>query len=223
MGMALVEADSASYNYAETDAVRDFSMTVERGEIVGLIGPNGAGKSTAVKLMTGQLDRESGEITVKGIDPGKRPREVRERCGILPEREDPPTFLTVGEYMDYISEVRETEFDMDEWLERLNLDGREDELTGELSKGERQKLMVVQSFFFHPEVAFIDEPLINLDPVIQEEVKDIIREHVESGGALVLSTHVIQLAEELCDRVYLIEDGETRELDHTDNLLEEFR
>lgn len=221
--MSRITAENVSYSYPETEAVRDFDMEVEEGEIVGLIGPNGAGKSTAVKVMTGQLDRDSGKVEVAGIDPSEDSRAVRRKSGILPEREDPPTFLTVSEYMKYISEIREYEFEPSIWLDRLNLKGRENELTGDLSKGERQKLMIVQAFFHEPEVAFIDEPLINLDPVVQEEVKDIIREHVEDGGSVVLSTHVIPVAEELCDRVYLMEDGETRELDHTDNLLEEFR
>lgn len=221
--MSLVEAEEVCFSYPEAEAVRDLELEVSKGEIVGLIGPNGAGKSTAVKLMTGQLERDSGSLEVMGEDPGEKPRKVRESCGILPEREDPPTFLTVEEYLEYVSEVRERNIHSEKWLEKLNLEGREDELTGDLSKGERQKLMVVQALFFEPELSFIDEPLINLDPVVQETVKDLLTERRDAGGSVVLSTHVIPLAEEICDRVYIMEDGETRELEHTESLLEEFK
>jgi ABC-2 type transport system ATP-binding protein len=220
--MAKIDARGVSMSYGDVEALKDFSVEVGDGELVGLIGPNGAGKSSAIKILSGQIQRDSGDVEVLGIDPGERPKELRSRIGVLPEREDPPSFLTVEEYFDYVSEIRGEQIDREQWVERLNLEGKLGELTVDLSKGERQKLMIVQAFFHSPELVLIDEPLINLDPVVQEEVKRIFEEHIDSGGSLLLSTHVISLAEEVCDRVYLLEDGESRETGDTENLLEEF-
>jgi ABC-2 type transport system ATP-binding protein len=133
--------------------------------------------------------------------------ELRKEIGVLPEREDPPSFLTGNEYLDFVSDVR-GEVEDDALAERLGLT---EELRGQqtrnLSKGERQKFMVVQAFFHDPELVFIDEPLINLDPLTQEEVKDIFKEHKSNGGSMILSTHLVSLAEELCDRVVFLKEG----------------
>lgn len=200
------------------------SLSVDEGEIVGLVGPNGAGKSTLMQLMTGQERPDSGKVEVLGLDPSEKPRELREEIGILPEREDPPSFLTGDEYLQYVSDVRGEEVD-DEMLEMLGLSeekmGRE---TRSLSKGERQKLMVIQAFFHDPELVFIDEPLINLDPITQDRVKQIFEHHREGDGSMVLATHLVSLAEELCDRVAILENGEIREIvEDPENLREKFR
>ena len=220
--MSLVKVESVSKSYGEVQALENLDLEVSEGEIVGLIGPNGAGKSTAIQCMTGQHKRDSGTIEVIGTDPDQEPVEIRKKLGILPEREDPPSFLTGAEYLDYISEIRESDIDKEEWIDRLNLEGKMDKLTYDLSKGERQKLMIVQAFFHEPKLAFIDEPLINLDPMIQEEVKEVFKEAAENEGGVLLSTHVISLAEEICDRVYFLKDGKAEEVDEVENLKSKF-
>lgn len=205
--MTLIKASSISKSYPDFE-LSEVNLEVETGEIVGVLGPNGAGKSTLMQVLTGQIGRDSGDLDVLGLDPGENPVELRGLIGVLPEREDPPSFLTGREYLDFVSDIREEAMDW-EFPDRLNLDDHLlDQQTRELSKGERQKLMVVQAFFHEPELVFIDEPLINLDPLIQEEVKDVFREHRERGGSMVLSTHLVSLAEELCDRVVFLKDGE---------------
>ncbi|MFP4038652.1 MAG: ABC transporter ATP-binding protein [Candidatus Nanohaloarchaea archaeon] len=208
--MNLIEASGISKKYAGFE-LKKVDLEVESGEIVGVLGPNGAGKSTLIEILTGQTERDSGELQVLGLDPKKSPVGLRKRIGVLPEREDPPSFLTGKEYLNFVSDVRSEAMD---WSlpERLNLsDHLLSQQTRQLSKGERQKLMVVQAFFHEPELVFIDEPLINLDPLIQEEVKDVFREHRDRGGSMVLSTHLVSLAEELCDRVLFLKDGEVVE------------
>lgn len=205
--MTLIKASGISKSYPDFE-LSEVNLEVETGEIVGVLGPNGAGKSTLMQVLTGQIGRDSGDLDVLGLDPGENPVELRGLIGVLPEREDPPSFLTGREYLDFVSDIREEAMDW-EFPDRLNLDDHLlDQQTRELSKGERQKLMVVQAFFHEPELVFIDEPLINLDPLIQEEVKDVFREHRERGGSMVLSTHLVSLAEELCDRVVFLKDGE---------------
>lgn len=207
----MISAKEISKSYDGKQALESISLEVEEGEVVGLIGPNGAGKSTVMQVLTGQLPRNSGEAQVLGQDPEDDPEGLRERLGILPEREDPPSFLTGNEYLDFVSDVRGADIDKERWVEMMELEGKMEKETRLLSKGERQKLMFIQALFHDPEALFIDEPMINLDPRIQERVKERISEYASGGGVVLLSTHVIPLAEELCDRAYVVEDGRTVE------------
>ncbi len=221
--MSLIKADSLEKSYGDVDALNGINLEVDKGEIVGVIGPNGAGKSTLMKILTGQLDYDSGEVRVFGRDPQKEKIQVKKRMGILPEREDPPSFLTGREYFEFVSDIRNTEFDTGDWIEKFNLEGKMDKPTLELSKGERQKLMIAQAFYHEPELVFIDEPLVNLDPIVQEEAKKLFRDRKEDGGTVFLCTHVISLAEELCDRVLFLKDGKViDEITEVENLKEKF-
>ena len=221
--MAVIKADDVSKSFGGVEALKNISFEVEEGEIVGVLGPNGAGKSTLMKILTGQIKRDSGKVKVLGQDPEDDPAGLREKLGILPEREDPPSFLTGSEYLEFVADIRGESSRRDEWIEKLNMEKDMRKLTQDLSKGERQKLMITQAFFHEPELIFIDEPLINLDPFVQEKAKDVFREHVENGGTLVMSTHVVSLAEEMCDRVLFIEEGTVvEEVEEVENLREKF-
>ena len=220
--MTLIKVSNISKEYSDFK-LENVDFEVNEGEIVGVLGPNGAGKSTFMKVLTGQIERDSGDLDVLGLDPQEDSVNLRAKIGVLPEREDPPSFLTGREYLEFVSDIREEVMDW-EFPKRMNLnDHLLDQQTRELSKGERQKLMVIQAFFHEPELVFIDEPLINLDPLIQEEVKNVFREHKERGGSMVLSTHLVSLAEELCDRVLFLKDGEViEEVTEPENLKEQF-
>jgi ABC-2 type transport system ATP-binding protein len=221
--MTMIEVEELEKSYGDVEALTGVDLEISKGEIVGVLGPNGAGKSTLMKIITGQMEYDSGKVRVFGHDPEKQKVKIKENMGILPEREDPPSFLTGKEYFEFVADVRNTEFPAEEWIEKFNLEGKMDKPTLELSKGERQKLMIAQAFYHEPELVFIDEPLINLDPIIQEEAKDLFRERREAGGTVFLCTHVVSLAEELCDRVIFLEDGKVREVvDNVENLKEKF-
>lgn len=218
--MSIINSKNLEKSFGDLKALKDISFEINKGEIVGFLGPNGAGKSTTIEILTGQIERDSGELEVLGQDPEDDPVELRSRLGILPEREDPPSFLTGREYFEFISDIRDEEVDEANWIERLHLEGKLDKLTHNLSKGERQKLMIVQAFFHKPELVFIDEPMTNLDPVIQEEVKQIFDDHSET---IFLCTHNVNLAEEVCDKVFFIKNGEVvEEIEDTQNLREKF-
>lgn len=209
--MVLIDCSEVSKEFDGFE-LDDIDLTVDEGEIIGVLGPNGAGKSTLMKILTGQISRDSGVLDVLGVDPEEKPVGLRKKIGVLPEREDPPSFLTGGEYLDFVSDIR-GEANDDELADRLGLtDELKSQQTRNLSKGERQKFMVAQAFLHDPELVFIDEPLINLDPLTQEEVKDVFREHRASGSSMVLSTHLVSLAEDLCDRVFFLKDGKIIEV-----------
>jgi ABC-2 type transport system ATP-binding protein len=205
-----IEIRKMSKNFGELKAVDNLSLSVKEGELFGLLGPNGSGKTTTVKLLTGQLIPSKGGAKVLGIDVLKNPVKVREIVGIIPEQETPPSFLTSEEYLNFVAKVRnldDVKRRCDKWFELLEFEDQRNVLCKDLSRGTRQKLMFAQAFLHEPKLAFIDEPLINLDPIIQKKVKDFLQEYVANGNTLFFSTHVLQIAEEICTRIGIIDKG----------------
>lgn len=208
--MAAIETTGLTKTYDGLTALDGLDLSVEEGELFGFIGPNGAGKTTTLNLLTGQIRPTSGGATVLGTDPATAPVEVRRKVGIVPERESPPSFLTPREYFEFVAEVRgiaDVRSKVEEWSDRLRYRTKLDTLNADLSKGEKQKVMVTQAFLHEPDLVFIDEPLINLDPLIQERVKEFLIDYNEEDRTVFLSTHVMSLAEDLCDRVVILNEG----------------
>ena len=228
--MKAVETDELTKEYGDLTALGGLTLEVEEGELFGLLGPNGAGKSSTIEILTGQTKPTSGEARVMCVDPTENPVEARRRMGVLPEREDPPSFLTPREYFNFVGDVRGAELDgaVDDWAERLGFDDKLDSVSMDLSRGQKQKVMFAQAFVHGPELVFIDEPLTNLDPVIQERVKEFVVEYNEAGNTVFLSTHDITVAEEICTRVGIIQDGrlvaerDVEEVKAEGNLIDEF-
>ncbi len=208
--MVAIRVKNLRHMFGDVTALNGLSFEVEDGEFFGFIGPNGAGKTTTINVLTGQLEPDQGSVTVLGVDPVHEPVAVRERIGILPEREDPPSFLTPREYFDFVADVRgldAVEHRVEEWVDRLRFRDKLDTMNMDLSKGEKQKVMVTQAFLHEPELVFIDEPMINLDPIIQEELKQFLTAYNEQGNTVFLSTHVLDLAEDVCSSVGIIDTG----------------
>jgi ABC-2 type transport system ATP-binding protein len=196
--------------YDDVLALDDLTLSVERGAAFGFLGPNGSGKTTTIDVLTGQRTPTAGSARVLDIDPVADPVGVREQVGIVPEGEHPPSFMTPREYFQFVADVRDVdgvEDRIEEWADRLLFADTLDTLTTDLSKGQRQKVMLTQAFLHEPDLVFIDEPLVNLDPLIQERVKDFFREYHGAGNTLFLSTHFIEVAADVCDRVAVIADG----------------
>jgi ABC-2 type transport system ATP-binding protein len=208
--MPAVETTGLTKRYGDVVALSDLSLSVADGELFGLLGPNGSGKTTTIEILTGQREPTAGTASVLGKDPVTDPLSVRESIGILPEREDPPSFLTPREYLQFVGDVREIE-DIDDrierWARKLEFRGILDTISGDLSEGERQRVMLSQAFLHEPALVFIDEPLVNLDPLMQEEVKTHLKEYCADGNTLFLSTHFMAVAEQLCTQVGIIADG----------------
>jgi ABC-2 type transport system ATP-binding protein len=210
MSENVIEAEGLTKVYGDLTAVNHVSLSVEKGALYGLLGPNGSGKSTMIKMLTGQIRPTAGAATVLGIDVQKEPVHVRERVGIIPEQETPPSFLTALEYLQFVGAIRKIP-DIDEraawWFDFLDFADKKDVLCKDLSRGTRQKLMFAQAFVHKPELALIDEPLINFDPIMQHLVKDYLRDYVRAGNTIFLSTHILEVAEEICSGFAILHKG----------------
>ena len=210
--MAAIRTRELSKRYGDVVALDSLSLTVDDGECYGFLGPNGAGKSTTINILTGQLVPDSGEARVAGVDPVETPVEARRHVGILPESGRPPSFLTVREYFEFAAATRGIEEAtlterVDRWAERLEFAHKLDTLCTDLSQGERQKVLITQAFLHEPQVVFIDEPLTNLDPIMQERVKRFFETYREAGNTLFLSTHFVETAAEVCTQVGVLNRG----------------
>jgi ABC-2 type transport system ATP-binding protein len=230
--MAAIQTRELTKRYGDVVALDGLSLSVDRGECYGFLGPNGAGKSTTINILTGQLVPDSGGARVVGVDPVETPVEARKHVGILPESGRPPSFLTVREYFEFAAATRNLEDATVEkrvgaWAERLEFAHKLDTLCTDLSQGERQKVLITQAFLHEPEVVFIDEPLTNLDPIMQERVKRFFETYRAAGNTLFLSTHFVETAAEVCTQVgiinrgYLLEELRPRGMDG-DALLDRF-
>jgi ABC-2 type transport system ATP-binding protein len=212
MGMkqGIIEAEGLVRQFGDVIAVDNISLSVGEGELFGLLGPNGSGKTTMIKVLTGQIRPTAGSATVLGIDVKKDPVGVRERVGIIPEQETPPSFLTATEYLDFVGEVRhipDVQKKADWWFDFLDFNDKRDVLCKDLSRGTRQKLMFTQAFIHRPALALIDEPLINFDPIMQRKVKDYLIEYVRHGNTIFISTHILEIAEEICSGFAILHKG----------------
>jgi ABC-2 type transport system ATP-binding protein len=196
--------------YGDLVAVNHVTLSVEKGALFGLLGPNGSGKSTMIKMLTGQIRPTGGTATVLGLDVQQDPIGVRERVGIIPEQETPPSFLSAAEYLQFVGAIRKLP-DIEEraawWFDFLDFADKKDVLCKDLSRGTRQKLMFAQAFIHKPELALIDEPLINFDPIMQHVVKDYLMAYVKAGNTIFLSTHILEVAEEICSGFAILHKG----------------
>ncbi len=206
----MIEATELTKNYGNVTAVNRVSFSVTEGELFGLLGPNGSGKTTMIRMLTGQIPPTAGSARVMGIDPVKDPIGARGLVGIIPEQETPPSFLTAEEYLRFVASIRNLDAvdeRCDRWFDLLEFQDKRDVLCKDLSRGTRQKLMFAQAFLHEPKLALIDEPLINLDPIMQRTVKDFLKDYVQGGGTVFISTHILEIAEEICDRIGIIHNG----------------
>lgn len=206
----MIDVKNLSKFYGNTKAVDDVSFSVGRGELFGLLGPNGSGKTTMIKMLTGQIKPTSGSLRVHEVDVLEDPIRVRELVGVIPEQETPPSFLTAEEYLHFVAKVRKMEHyekACESWFEFLDFGDQKNSLCKDLSRGTRQKLMFAQAFLHEPELAIIDEPLINLDPVMQRKVKDFLAGYVKSGGTIFISTHILEIAKQICTSIGIIYRG----------------
>jgi ABC-2 type transport system ATP-binding protein len=206
----VIEARDVSKTYGDVHAVDHVTLLVEAGELFGLLGPNGSGKTTMIKMLTGQTRPSGGSATVLGVDVVRDPVGVRRLVGIIPEQETPPSFLTAKEYLEFVGAVRkipDSQTSANWWFEFLDFTDKKNVLCKDLSRGTRQKLMFAQAFIHEPALALIDEPLINFDPVMQELVKEYLAGYVKSGRTIFLSTHNLEVAEEICSGFAILHKG----------------
>jgi ABC-2 type transport system ATP-binding protein len=208
-----IQLTDLTKQFGNVTAVDSLSLSIGESELFGLLGPNGAGKTTTMELLTGQTTPDGGSLNVMGVDPVADPTGVRDRIGILPEQESPPSFMTPREYFHFVGSVRglpdqTVDERIDEWASRLGFSDQLDTLATDLSRGQQQKVMISAAFIHEPEAVFIDEPLANLDPIVQERVKEFLGAYQERGNTLLITTHDVDVAAELCSRVAIMYAGD---------------
>ena len=225
----MIEIKNVSKTYnGNVKAVRNLNLEINDGEIVGFIGLNGAGKTTAIKMMTGILKPDSGTIKVNGYDIVKEPLKAKQIIGYIADSPDMFLKLTGMEFINFISDIygvplKERKEKIKEFTERFDLQGLLDKPMQGYSHGTRQKMMVVAALVHNPEVWILDEPLIGLDPRSAFELKKMMREHADKGNSVFFSTHVLEIAEKLCDRIAIIDKGKVVFIGTLDELKKEYK
>jgi len=219
----MISVHSLNKWYGNKHVLKDLSLEVEDGEIFGLLGPNGAGKTTLIRVLTGQTPAD-GKVRVAGIDPLKEPIKVRELVGIVPENESVPNYLTVEEYLYFVTKIRKLDSAVvDRTIEEFDLESYRNNVCKDLSKGTKQRLMIAAAFIHNPRLLFLDEPFINLDPIYQKRIRDYIISYARSGNTIFMATHIIELAKKICTRVGIIKNGKIIKIvDDLENLEDVF-
>lgn len=204
--------------YGTSRGVEDVSLTVERGEVLGFLGPNGSGKTTVLRVLVGLISPTSGEVHVNGRSLFDDARSWRERVGYLPGELELYHNMTVTEYLRLFARLRgvDCSTEIDRLSERLGL-RCEARISG-LSKGNKQKVGVVQALMHRPEILVLDEPTSGLDPIAQEEFARIVDERRADGASIILSSHVLQEVENVADRVVILDLGHVLAVDTVESL-----
>ena len=206
----LVKAVDMAKKYGDFIALHPLNVEVHSGEFFGVFGPNGAGKSTFIKLLTGQLKPSKGLIEVLGINAVGDPQKLKANIGIVPESESPPSFLTPVEFLEFVAKLRnihDYKSEVEYWLDWFGLEEKRNTMCKDLSKGQRQKVMLSAAFIHKPKLLFLDEPFANLDPIYQRKCRQWLLDHVKQGGTIFLCSHVLEMAERMCNRMAIINDG----------------
>jgi ABC-2 type transport system ATP-binding protein len=198
--------------YGKFTAVDGIDLEVRRGELFGLLGPNGAGKTTSIRMIAGILRPTAGRVEVGGFDVQRQPLEAKHRMGYIPDRPFVYDKLTGGEFLRFAAALygqdgAAVERRIDELLELFELAPWKNELTESYSHGMRQKLIISGALVHRPEVIVVDEPMIGLDPRSARLLKDLFRQFVDRGGTVLMSTHTLEVAEQMCDRIAIVSRG----------------
>lgn len=208
-------------SYGAVKAVQGLTFAVAPGEVLGLVGPNGAGKTSTLRCLAGILPPTSGRVVVAGYDLAKDSVEAKRELAFLPDEPRFFDYLTVWEHLNFTARL----YGVEDWeararalLEEMELVGREKALPSELSRGMRQKLSIACGFLHSPKLILLDEPLTGLDPIGIRRMKDSLRRRAEEGAALVLSSHLLPLVEELCHRLLVIAGGRAMALGSLDEI-----
>ncbi|MFC7062686.1 ABC transporter ATP-binding protein [Halobacillus seohaensis] len=208
----MIEIQNVTKEFPGKTAVKDLTLEVENGKIFGFLGPNGAGKSTTIKMLTGILPVEEGRIAINGFDISKHPLKAKQLIGYVPDRSDVFLRLKGIEYLNFIADVYQVPTKVrKEKIEYLTKSfGIYEDLNDHIltySHGMRQKIVVSGVLLHDPEVWILDEPLTGLDPKSSYTLKEMMREHANKGNIVFFSTHVLEVVEQLCDEVAIINNG----------------
>jgi len=206
----MIEVSALTKRYGDFTAVRDLSFAVQPGEVLGLVGPNGAGKTSTLRSLAGIIPANGGNVRICGIDLAADPVAAKRRLAFFPDEPRLFDYLTVRQHLNFIARiygVANHEAVAQTLLEELEIAEKADHLPGELSRGMKQKLAIACGLLHGPSVMFFDEPLTGLDPLGIRRMKDSILRRAREGAAIVLSSHLLGLLEEVCSHVLILKKG----------------
>ena len=218
-----IETFNLTKNYGSLAAVNNLNLKIRSGEVFGFLGPNGAGKTTTIKLMTGLLKPTSGTVKIMGKDIQEDPLGAKKNIGLIPDEPQIYEKLTGIEFLRFIGNMfemdrKEIEEKIKELLKLFDLTGRGEELNQSYSHGMKQKMAIAGALIHSPGVLFFDEPTVGLDPKSAKIIKDIIKFRAKSGDCIFMSTHILEIAERICDRVGIINNGVLAAVGNMDEL-----
>ena len=217
--MQAIEVQNLRKTYGTTVAVEDISFEVQTGEIFGMVGPNGAGKTTTIECVEGLRRPDAGYVRVLGLDPQRHGYALRQRIGVQLQESALPDRIKVWEALDLFTALYPQTVDGEELLELLNLQGQRHTPFAKLSGGQKQRLFIALALINDPQLVFLDELTTGLDPQARRAMWDLVRRIRERGKTVFLTTHYMEEAERLCDRVAIVEQGKIVALDSPQNLI----
>lgn len=215
----IVKVEGLSKTYGKTIAVDRISFEVQEGEIFGMVGPNGAGKTTTIEIIEGLRRADAGKIQVLGLDPVKQERQLRPLLGIQLQQAHLPDNLKVWEALDLYSSFYDHTLDWEDLISRLGLEEKRNTVFRKLSGGQQQRLFIALALLNDPQLVFLDELTTGLDPHARHAIWDMVREIQARGKTIFLTTHNMEEAERLCDRVAILDSGKIVAIDTPANLI----
>lgn len=227
MSIKLIEAKNLKKSFGDFVAVDNINLTVERGEVVGFLGPNGAGKSTTMKMLTGFLEPDGGEIFIEGIDLKSKPLEAKKSIGYLPEGAPSYSDMEVSEFLSFVGKMRGLNNNgslntrLSDMAEQINLKEVWHKPIETLSKGFKRRVGIAQALIHDPDILILDEPTDGLDPNQKYEMRDLIKK-ISTNKAIVISTHILEEVEAVCSRTVIIANGQLLANETPDNLGKQF-
>ncbi len=209
----MIETINLTKKFKKLTAVKNLNLNVKNGEIYGFLGPNGAGKTTTIKMICGLLAPTSGRVKIDGIDLAENPIEAKSRIGLIPDTPNVYPKLSGREFLYFVADIydvprKKARKRAEEIFEMFDLKDKADELIETYSHGMKQKIVIGAALIHDPSVIVLDEPTVGLDPKSAKLVKDLLRALADKGKTVFMSTHILEIAERMCDRVGIINHGE---------------
>ena len=221
MSNSIIRVENLVKNYGHFEAVKSVSFNVEEGEIFGLLGPNGAGKSTTLEIIETLRPKTSGKVFVNGFDLDKEPGEIKKIIGVQLQTSGFYLGLNLLELIKLFSGLYNRDVDAMELLKKVNLVDKAKNKSKELSGGQKQRFSIATTLINNPKIIFLDEPTTGLDPQARRNLWDLIREIRAAGTTVILTTHYMDEAEQLCDRIAIMDEGKIIKLDTPDKMIDE--
>lgn len=223
MNSVSIKLFNLAKSYGKQPAVKGINLEVQKGELFGFLGPNGAGKTTTIKMMTGLIEPTSGDVELNGINIWQDPINAKKTLAYVPDQPNLYPKLTGWDYLEFVASVfklEESSFqaEAEKLLNLFGLTDRADELIESYSHGMKQKIAICGTLVHYPDILFLDEPTVGLDPNSARNLKSILRERCNQGMTAFITTHILEIAEQMCDRIAIISSGDIIALGTMDEL-----